>query len=95
MYQCITVAKIKEGALDEVVKAVKILAEATRKEPGNIYYYLLKASNSTNTIIFSEAWEAEANFLAHVKGAPCKKFGETIQPVSEGAPVTYPGEVLV
>jgi|GEM_PF-4582766 len=95
MFQCITVAKIKEGTLDSIIKVANILAEATRKEEGNIYYYLLQAADATDTLIFSEAWEAEANFLAHVQGAPCKKFGETMDPSMAGAPQIYPCKVLV
>jgi len=95
MFQCVTVAKIKEGTLDSIIKAANILAEATRKEEGNIYYYLLQAADAPDTLIFSEAWEAEANFLAHVQGAPCKKFGETMDPSCTGAPQIYPCKVLV
>ncbi len=95
MFQCITVAKIKDGTLDEIIKAANILAEATRKEAGNIYYYLLQPANAKDTLIFSEAWESEANFLTHVEGAPCKNFGKIMDPSSAGAPQIYPCNVLV
>lgn len=94
MFQCVTVAKVKDGTLDSIVKAANILAEAARKETGNIYYNLLQSVQATDTLVFVEAWENDSDFQAHVNGAPCKKFGETMDPSLVEAPQIYPCTVL-
>ncbi|UWG95528.1 antibiotic biosynthesis monooxygenase [Dehalobacter sp. DCM] len=94
MFQFVTVAKVKEGTLDFITKAANVLAEETRKEKGNIYYYLLQALEAPDTLIFVEAWEDEADFQGHANGAPCKKFGETMDPSLAGPVQAYPCRVI-
>lgn len=94
MFQHILVVKIKEGTLDSIAKAANIAAEATRTEPGNIFYNLLQSAEAEDTLIFAEGWEKESDFLAHVNGAACKKFGETMDPSLAGVPQAYACRVL-
>ncbi|UWG98929.1 antibiotic biosynthesis monooxygenase [Dehalobacter sp. DCM] len=94
MFQHILVVKIKEGALDSIIKAANIAAEATRKEPGNIFYNLLQPVEAADTVIFVEGWENESDFLVHVNGAACQKFGETMDPAVAGVPQAYACRVL-
>lgn len=95
MYQCISVAHLKDGALDTVLAAAKVLVEATRKEPGLIYYNVVLSDDHPNTIIMVEKWEEKANFLAHVQGAPCAAFGQVIDPNCAEPSIINAGEMII
>ena len=95
MYQCISVAHLKEGALDTVLAAAKALVEATRKEPGLIYYNVVLSDDHPDTIIMVEKWEEKANFLAHVQGAPCAAFGQVIDPNCAEPSIINAGEMIL
>ena len=95
MYQCISVAHLKEGALDTVLAAAKVLVEATRKEPGLIYYNVVLSDDHPDTIIMVEKWEEKANFLAHVQGAPCAAFGQVIDPNCAEPSIINAGETIL
>lgn len=94
MFQHVLIAKIKEGTLDSIVKAANLLAEAAKKEPGYVYYNVLQSLEAADTLIFVESWETDSDFQAHVNGAPCITFGETMTPSLAGAPQAYACRVL-
>ena len=95
MYQCISVAHLKEGTLDTVLEAAKILVEATRKEPGLIYYNVVLSDDNPDTIIMVEKWEEKSNFIAHVQGAPCAAFGKVIDPNCAEPSIINAGEMII
>ena len=95
MYQCISVAHLKEGAMDTVLAAAKVLVEATRKEPGLIYYNVVLSDDHPDTIVMVEKWEKKADFLAHVQGAPCAAFGQVIDPNCAEPSIINAGEMIL
>ncbi len=95
MYQCVAIAKINEGAVDTVLEAAKILVEETRKEPGLIYYNVLRSEKDPNVLVMIEKWETKENFLAHVQGAPCANFGKVIDPNCTEPSIIHECEVVL
>jgi quinol monooxygenase YgiN len=100
MLQTITVVKIREELLGDVVAAAEELAKSVRTEEGCVSYQLLKTIGAGDTVIFLESWESMEAFGAHValgkvEGAPLQKFGEVIGPASLGEPLHWDAEVVV
>jgi quinol monooxygenase YgiN len=100
MLQTITVVKIQEGKLDDIISAAEELAARVRTEPGCISYQLLKTVDTEDTVIFLEAWESIEAFTLHValgevEGAPLQKFGAVIRPVTVGEPLHWDAEIVV
>ena len=95
MYQCISVAHLKEGALDTVLAAAKVLVEATRRELGLIYYNVVLSDDHPDTIVMVEKWEKKEDFLAHVQGAPCAAFGKVIDPNCAEPSIINAGEMIL
>ena len=97
MYTCTTIGRLKEGKLDEVLKAAASLAAATRKQKGNVYYYVFVPEGSENCFATTEGWETRADFEEHVGHAddasdPLHIFNETVLPASAAEPEIFRGE---
>ncbi|MDO4339980.1 MAG: antibiotic biosynthesis monooxygenase [Eubacteriales bacterium] len=100
MYICTTVGKLKEGKLEEVLKAAEILAKATRKQPGNLYYHVYVPDNRKNCFATTEGWECVADFQEHVGHTedpqdPLHTFNMTVGPASAGEPDIFSGESVL
>lgn len=95
MFQCIAVAKIKDGYLEKVLTAAEKLAAVTRNEEGNLYYNVLRPVDTTDTLIFIEKWGSAANFDAHVQGDACREFGELMLAAENGPSQIFPSNVVL
>ncbi|MDR0350983.1 MAG: antibiotic biosynthesis monooxygenase [Coriobacteriales bacterium] len=100
MLQTITVVKVREDAMGDIIAAAEDLAKSVRAEEGCVSYQLLKTLGADDTVIFLEAWESLEAFGAHValgevEGAPLQRFGEVIGPASLGEPLHWDAEVAV
>ena len=84
MYYCVSVTRIVPDRLEEVISAALVLAEAARKESGNIYYEVLRPDNAPNTVVLTEKWRSREDFIAHTRGDACRRFGPVIDGASDG-----------
>lgn len=97
MYTCTTIGNLKEGKLDEVLKAAEALGAATRKQKGNVYYYVYVPEGRENCFATTEGWEAKADFEEHVGHAddpsdPLHIFNKVVGPASAAEPQIFMGE---
>ena len=98
MYTCTTIGKLKEGKLEEVLKAAEVLGAATRKQKGNVYYYVYIPEGRPNCFATTEGWETKVDFEAHVghtddPSDPLRRFNEIVLPASSAEPDIFLGEV--
>ncbi len=83
-YYCVSVARTVPEKTEEVFAAALVLAEAARREPGNIYYEVLRPDNAPDTVVLTEKWLTREDFAAHTKGEACRAFGPVIDGASDG-----------
>ena len=100
MFTCTTIGRLKEGMLDEVLKAAEKLAQATRKQTGNIYYYVYVPEGRTDCFATTEGWESRENFQEHVGHAddpadPLHIFNQVVTPASAAEPEIFMGGAVI
>jgi quinol monooxygenase YgiN len=100
MLQTITIVKVREDRLNDIIAAAQNLAQSVRAEQGCVSYQLLKTIDTNDTVIFLETWESMEAFKAHVAlggidDSPLQKFGAVIGPASLGEPLHWDAEVVV
>lgn len=66
------------GAADKLEAEMKLLVEATRKEPGCLLYDLHRGTEDPNIFVFVEAWETKAHWQDHMAGEAVKAFNGRI-----------------
>jgi quinol monooxygenase YgiN len=57
---------VKPEFKDEVLAAIKTVVDATRKEPGNIFYDVFEDINNPLKFVFIETWRSQAAIDFHV-----------------------------
>jgi len=70
---------VKPEYKDEVLKAIKTVVDATRKEPGNIFYDVFEDINNPLKFIFLETWKSKAAIDAHNKAAHFNDFIKAVE----------------
>lgn len=65
MIYLIASLKTKPGSTEAIREAVAPCLEATRKEPGCIYYDLFQSLEDPDTLVFVEKWESREALAAH------------------------------
>lgn len=100
MLQTITVVKVSEDKLEDIIVAAKKLAQSVRAEQGCVSYQLLRTIDANDTVIFLEAWDSMEAFAAHValgeiQGSALQDFGTVIGPASLGEPLHWDAEIVV
>ena len=82
MVTLIAKVKVKEGKMDEAVKALKeIVPKIKEAEPGCLVYIPHKVRGEDNTIIFYEKYRDEEALKVHSSNAP--KTLEKLLPLLE------------
>lgn len=71
-------ALVKEGQEAAFVDVAKALVEATRKEPGCLYYALYQSPLEPGSFIFYEEYKDDAAFAAHGSSEHFKAFAGAI-----------------
>ena len=68
------VNKVKDGKRDEYIAELKKnnLEEIFRKQPKNVYYYMLKSISDENLLICIDAWEDRDGFDGHCNSEEVK-----------------------
>jgi quinol monooxygenase YgiN len=72
--QVIAVAVATAGQEDALRAAQLRLVEETLSEPGCLRYELNQSLDDPRILIFTERWESEAHWRAHMQGAAMRRF---------------------
>ena len=70
---------IKPEYQDEVLKAVKTVVDATRKETGNIFYDVYEDVNNPLKLVFIELWKSQSAIDAHNNATHFKDFIKAVE----------------
>ena len=70
---------IKPEHKEDVLKAVKAVVDATRKETGNIFYDVFEDVNNPLKFVFIETWKSQAAIDAHNKTAHFNDFVKAVE----------------
>jgi len=67
---------------DEAIALLKQLAEASRKEDGNVRFEVWQQSSRQNHCTIVEVWQDQKSLEAHAMAAHTRQFREKFQPFS-------------
>lgn len=67
---------------DDAIAALQVLAEASRKEGGNLRYDLLQQNSRPNHFTLAEIWKDQSALESHEIAAHTVKFRELLHPMS-------------
>ena len=70
---------VKSEYKDEVLKAIKAVVDATRKEPGNIFYDVFEDVRNPLKFVFIETWKSQAAIDSHNKAAHFNDFVKAVE----------------
>jgi len=65
---------IEQGYKAEVLQAIEAVVEGTRKEPGNIFYYVYEDVDNPLKFVFIETWKSQEAIDFHIETAHFKDF---------------------
>jgi quinol monooxygenase YgiN len=71
-------AVVKEEQVTAFTDVAKVLVEATRKEPGCLFYSLYQSPSDPQSFLFYEEYKDEPAFAAHSSSDHFKTFAGTI-----------------
>jgi quinol monooxygenase YgiN len=71
-------AAIKEGQEAAFMDVANVLVEATRQEPGCLFYALYRSPSDPGSFIFYEEYKDKAAFAAHGSSNHFKTFADAI-----------------
>jgi quinol monooxygenase YgiN len=71
-------ALVKEGQETVFIDAAKAVVEATRREPGCLFYSFYQSPQDPRSFIFYEEYEDEAALKTHASSDHFKVFAEAI-----------------
>jgi quinol monooxygenase YgiN len=63
---------------EDVLKAIKTVVDATRKEQGNIFYDVFEDVNNPLKFVFIETWKSQAAINSHNKSAHFNDFVKAV-----------------
>ncbi len=75
----LTIVAITKAVADrqaELRAAQEKLVAETLREPGCLRYELNQSLDDGRVLIFTESWESEETWLAHMDGAAMKRFSD-------------------
>ena len=75
---------VKEGQEAAFISVASTLVEATRKEPGCLFYTLYQSPLDTKSFIFYEEYKDQAAFDAHANSDHFKAFAGAIGDMLDG-----------
>jgi len=70
---------VKPEYKEDVLKAIKAVVDATRKEPGNIFYDVFEDVGNPLKFVFIETWKSQAAIDSHNKAAHFNDFAKAIE----------------
>jgi quinol monooxygenase YgiN len=63
----------------EIIKVVKTVVDATRKEPGNIFYDVFEDVKDPLKLTFIETWKSQSAIDSHNNSAHFKEFAKAVE----------------
>jgi quinol monooxygenase YgiN len=69
---------VKPEFKDDVLKAVKAVVDATRKESGNIFYDVFEDISNPLKFVFIETWKSQEAIDSHNKSAHFNDFVKAV-----------------
>ena len=70
---------VKQEYKEEVLKSIKTVVDATRKESGNIFYDVFEDVKNPLKFVFIEMWKSQAAIDAHNKTAHFNDFVKAVE----------------
>jgi len=70
---------VKPEFKDDVLKAIKTVVDATRKEPGCIFYDVFEDVNNPLKFVFIETWKSKEAIDSHNSSVHLTNFVKTIE----------------
>ena len=70
---------IKPEFKEDVLKAIKTVVDATRKEPGCIFYDVFEDVNNPMKFVFIETWKSQAAIDSHNNSAHFNNFVKAVE----------------
>ena len=75
---------VKEGREAAFIAVGNVLVEATRKEPGCLFYTLYQSTTDSKTFVFYEEYKDQAAFDLHANSDHFKTFAGAIGDIVDG-----------
>ena len=75
----IATVTVKPEYKEDVLKAIKTVVDATRKEPGNIFYDVFEDVGNPLKFVFIETWKSQAAIDSHNKAAHFNNFIKAVE----------------
>ena len=75
---------VKEGQEAAFIAVGNVLVEATRKEPGCLFYTLYQSTTDSKTFVFYEEYKDQAAFDSHSNSDHFKVFAEALGDILDG-----------
>ena len=70
---------VKPEFKENVLKAIKTVVEATRKEAGCIFYNVFEDVNNPAKFVFIETWKSQAAIDSHLKSVHFNDFVKAVE----------------
>jgi quinol monooxygenase YgiN len=67
---------------DDCIALLRTLADASRKEPGNLRFDIVQQTSRPNHFTVLEVWRTRKDFDQHAAGAPARAFRDQLTPMS-------------
>ena len=64
---------------ENVLKSIKTVVDATRKEPGCVFYDVFEDVSNPTKFVFIETWKSQAAIDSHVKSAHFNNFVKAVE----------------
>jgi quinol monooxygenase YgiN len=86
--------KIKPEYYAEAAKFLFEVMMTSRKEPGNIYYYITADLEDPNIFNFHDGWESAEDLERHFSHERVERTLAALQPMLDGEIIVYTGEPI-
>jgi quinol monooxygenase YgiN len=81
-----TYVEVAPGAIPQGIALLKALVAASRKEDGNLGFFVVQERDRPNRFAALETWKDQAAFEAHRKGKAYAEFNEKLVPIRSAPP---------
>ncbi|MBV8751892.1 MAG: antibiotic biosynthesis monooxygenase [Hyphomicrobiales bacterium] len=81
-----TYVEVAPGAIPQGIALLKALHDASRKEDGNLGFFVVQEHDRPNRFVAMETWKDQASLDAHRKGKAYAEFNEKLMSVRTAPP---------
>lgn len=90
MYSLTIILEPLSGKRDELVAACLAVIDASRAEPGCLFFDVLVGEGALDEVVFYEAYRNEAAFQAHMASPHTKEWQARALPLVERSRIRFP-----